>query len=384
MRILFLVSVLVLGGSLVLSGPAHASGELTLPAIAPSAGTDNGFGIALPDLEQNDSLSTAYDAFAAWRDGDYTKARILAGQAGAEGNSGAKLLFGIMLDKGQGGPEDPVNAAIWYQDAATNGETDAWLALAGLAFAERGGLAVSDGRGFLLKAAKENSTEALLALGRAFASGYGGPLDEVRAENWFQKAIARGVNPARIALADLYLAQGKEKQALALYQTAVFGGSSEAAWKAGLLQADPDSAVYAPETAGKQLFIAAEAGEPKAMTAYGIFLASAKPALPAQAARWFRKAAEQNEPEGQYLYALSLAKGEGVLEDRELACEWALRASDNEPQNTEYRQLADVLAQALVPEIRERVYGRSKMPLLISVRKAALSPTSSEPSSLTE
>jgi len=333
------------------------------------------FDVDVPNLDQLNGLDSDYAAFAAWRNQDYTQARILAGKAGANGSSGAQLLFGIMLDQGLGGPEDPENAAIWYHDAAEGGQTDAWLALAGLAFAERGGLSVSDARGFLVHAADERSPEAYLALGRAFASGHGGPLDEQQAKIWFQKAIGAGINSARTALADLYLIEGEENKALKLYQTAAFGGSSDAALKAGILQADPESAVYAPKQAGKELRMAAEDGAPAAMTAYGIYLSSITPKLPAQAARWFRKAAQADEPEGQYLYALVLAKGEGVLEDREMAFEWSLRARDQQKTNTEYQDLAEVLGQSLPPVIRERVYGRSKMPLMILTRTGGSSLT---------
>lgn len=322
--------------------------------------------IQLPNRNQFTAKGDAALAFQAWEAGDYSKARVLAAVAGADGDPQGQLLFGILLDRGFGGRQEPVNAVKWYQEAAANGQMDAWLALAGMAFDNRGGLSVSDGRGFLELAAKAGLSEAMIALGRAYASGHGGPLDEAQAQRWFRAAIAVGANAARLALADLLLTQNKDAEALALYETAVFGGSVEAAWKAGILQADPESSVYAPKKAGLQLQTAATAGNLSAMTAYGLFLAGGTPALPAQAARWFRKAAEAGETEGQYLYALSLAKGEGVMKDRSMAYEWALRASFAKDAKPEYTKLSEVLRLALPPTIRDMVHARAKMPLLIA------------------
>jgi hypothetical protein len=188
------------------------------------------------------------------------------------------------------------------------------------------------------------------------------------AERWFRAAVSKGVNDARVALADLLLSQNKDDEALALYKTAVFGGSVEAAWKAGVLQADPDSPVFAPQNAGRQLQTAAEAGNLLAMTAYGVYLASGTPPLPASAARWFRKAAEGGEAEGQYLYALALAKGEGVSMDREMAYEWALRAKDAVNDDAQYSQLAEALRLSLPPASRGLIHARAKMPLMIAIQ----------------
>ncbi|VAV92646.1 hypothetical protein MNBD_ALPHA06-814 [hydrothermal vent metagenome] len=364
MRILCFVIV-----GLLLSCPVMAQDTDTTTIDTPKL--DFGFDLA--------SGNDASQAWQAWQQEDYVQARSLAAIAGAKGDASAQLLFGILLDNGFGGTEDPAQAVKWYKEAAENDEINGWLALAGIAFEQRGGLSIADGRGFLKHAAEARSTEAMLALGRAYASGHGGELDEKQAEFWFLQAINNGVNPARVALADLYLSQDKQDDALALYETAVFGGSAEAALKAGLLQADPQSQVYAPQQAGQQLLTAAQAGDAKAMTNYGLFLATKTPPLPATAARWFRKAANADEPEGQYLFAVSLAKGEGVLMDREAAYEWALRASAQQPEENQYSHLAEILGQSLLPSIRDLIHARAQMPLRIAITEptASLDPNPS-------
>ncbi len=328
-------------------------------------------GFSLPRFAVDNGDHTTLEAIKAWQEQDYIKARVLAASAGAEGNGQAQMLFAILLEQGKGGPRQPENAVAWYMEAANNGQADAWLSLARLALANSGGLSAGDGRKFLLKAAENNISEAFLALGRVYAAGIGGAPDEQAAERWFRQAIAVGINQGRVALADLLLTQNKDEQALELYKTAVFGGSVEAAYKLGVLQTDPDSPVYDPDQAGKQLQVAADAGNPRAMTAYGIFLAGGNPPLPARAARWFRKAALADEAEGQYLYALSLAKGEGVVMDRELAYEWALRASNNDPSQDEYHKLAELLRLELSPAVRDLIFARAQMPLMIMTKAPA-------------
>ena len=128
----FILSVLFLG----LSSPVFAQNPSPF--------------LTLPNIEQLSANTDFSEAWQAWQAKDYIKARILAAQSGANGESAGQLLFGILLDKGLGGDQDPQNAVRWYREAATNGETDAWLALAGMAFEQRGGLSVSDGRTDLL------------------------------------------------------------------------------------------------------------------------------------------------------------------------------------------------------------------------------------------
>lgn len=305
-------------------------------------------------------------AWQAYAQTDYVQARLLAAHAGAEGDAKAQLLMGLMLDHALGGEADPVNAVKWFKKSAGQGVTESWLALAGMAFDNRGGLSAGDARGFLHQAAQQGDMDAMMALGKAYASGMGGPIDDAQARKWYQNAISQGSNKARVALADLTLAADDEEAAFKLYRTAMFGGSAEAAWKAGVLLADPASKLHDRAKAGEYLQTAATAGLPRAMTDTGTWYATAKPPLYAQAARWFRKAAQADEPQGQYLYAVALAKGQGVMQDRELAYEWVLRAHAHDQGNTAYEDLELALEKGMPPKECDLIFSRAQMPLLIT------------------
>lgn len=325
----------------------------------------------LLDLPNLQALSQAgssanHEAWTAYENQDYVQARLLAARAGANGDAGSQLLMGIMLDHGMGGDPDPVNAVNWYKKAGKMEVAEAWLALAGMAFDNRGGLTATDGRGFLHQAAELGNVDAMLALGKAYSSGMGGPIDDDQASKWYENAILKGANKARVELADLKLANGDEDGALQLYRTAMFGGSADAAWKAGVLLADPSSEHHDRAQAGEYLKTAAEAGIPAAMTDYGTWFATGYPPLDAQAARWFRKAAHANDPEGQYLFAIALSKGQGVMQDREAAYEWALRAHAQDKANQDYENLELALEKGMPPSTRDMIFAQSKMPLTVS------------------
>lgn len=329
--------------------------------------------LGLPDLQALGQVGDTAnsDAWRAYVRKDYVKARLLAARAGANGDKSAQLLMGILLDHGLGGDADPSNAVNWYKKSANLGQEEAWLALTGMALANRGGLSASDARGFLHQAADLGNVDAMVSLGKAYASGMGGPIDDVQARKWYENAVSQGSNKARVKLADLKLANGDTDAALKLYRTAMFGGSAEAAWKAGVLLADPTMKQHDRALAGQYLQTAADAGLPAAMTDYGTWFATSVPPLDAQAARWFRKAAKADNAEGQYLFAVALAKGQGVMQDRAEAYEWALRAHAHDPGNQDYENLELALEKGMPPNERDLVFARSKMPLAISHVSAA-------------
>ena len=321
--------------------------------------------IAQPEFSTQSFANDDFDAARAYAQGDYKLARTLATAQSATGDARAQYLLATMLRKGQGGPVDSAGAVNWYQKSAKGGEVYAWLALAEMAFANQGGLASIDGRPFLLKAVGKGSTEAKTVLGQVFTSGLGGPLDLEQAKSWYIKAIIDGSVQAKQLLGNLLFGQGEDAKALALYREAANEGDARSAYQAGIILADPESPLYDQSAAAPLIEQAAMAALPEAMTAWAIFALQEDPPRPAEAARWLRKAAETDDGEGQYLYAIALAKGEGVLKDRETAYEWAVRAVRHDPQNSEYRALAVALGSALPGPVRGRIEEIAKQPLLI-------------------
>ena len=304
-------------------------------------------------------------AARAYGAGDYARARTLAAKASTQGSAQAQLLYAIILRDGLGGPKDAVQAVHWLRQAAAGGQTYAWLALAQMAFARQGGLSIGDGREFLQKAARAGSTEAKEVLGRVFASGLGGPLDTGAAERWLRDAIADGSVRAKQWLGDLLFAAHRDREALHWYREAAREGDARSAYRAGIILADPQSPFYDEAAARPLLHQAAQDGDAEAMTAWAIMLAHQKPPRPALVARWLRKAAQADDGEGQYLYAVVLAKGEGVQMDRSAAYEWAVRAVRHDPRDPKRRALATALGSALPGPERDRIEQIAQQPLLI-------------------
>ena len=327
--------------------------------------------IELPEFPTSSFANDDFDAAQAYARGEYTLARTLASIQSAQGDARAQYLLGIMLRKGQGGPVESANAVNWFRKAAKSGEIYAWLSLAEMAFANQGGLASGDGRRFLLSAAKKDSTEAKIVLGQVFSSGLGGPLDVEQAKSWFKKAIYDGSVKAKQLLGNLLFSQGKDEEALQLYKEAAREGDIRSAYQAGIIMADPEGAFFDQAAAAPLIEQAAKGALPDAMTAWAIFALQEEPPRPAEAARWLRKAAEADDGEGQYLYAVSLAKGEGVMMDREAAYEWAVRAVRHDPQNSERRALAMALGSALPGPTRARLEEIAEQPLLILTHTAS-------------
>jgi len=321
--------------------------------------------IDVPEFPTSSFANDDFDAAQAYARGEYVLARTLASAQSAQGDARAQYLLGTMMRKGQGGPVESANAVNWFKKSAKGGEVYAWLSLAEMAFDNQGGLSASDGRRFLLNAARKDSTEAKIVLGQVFTSGLGGPLDTEQAKSWFKKAIYDGSVRAKQLLGNLLFSQGEDEEALRLYKEAAREGDTRSAYQAGIILADPESPLFDQAAAAPLIEQAAKGALPDAMTAWAIFTLQEEPPRPAEAARWLRKAAEADDGEGQYLYAIALAKGEGVRMDREAAYEWAVRAVRHDPQNAERRALAMALGSALPGPTRGRIEEIAEQPLLI-------------------
>ncbi len=328
--------------------------------------------IEIPEFSKQTFEANNTVAAEAFTQKKYDMARRLAA-TGAEAGIGADMfLYAHLLRSGLGGAVDTVGAVRWYRAAAQKGEVGALLALAHMAFENQGGLAAGDGRAFLRQAAAKKSVEAKIVLGQVFLSGMGGPLDEEEAKRWFLAAVADGSTEAKRRLADLYYMQGKEAAAVSLYRQAAMDGNARAAYRGGIALADPQGKIHDEAAAAPLLRQAAHAGLPEGMTAWGLYIAHQKPPLLAKAARWFRKGALAGDGEGQYLYAVALAKGEGVLQNREAAYEWAVRAVRDDPEDGTRRDLALALARSLPGPTRARIEEIARQPLLVFANSASL------------
>lgn len=107
-------------------------------------------------------------------------------------------------------------------------------------------------------------------------------------------------------------------------------------WAAGPAQAARDAGVAAYKkndyaTALRELTPDAKAGDAKAQYYLGLLHAHGYgvPKNPAEAAKWFQKAAEQDVPEAQFDLGHLYRRGAGVPQDYEQAILWLRKAADN-------------------------------------------------------
>ena len=76
------------------------------------------------------------------------------------------------------------------------------------------------------------------------------------------------------------------------------------------------------------------------------------------AAEWFRKSAEGGDSEGMFLYAFTLAKGEGVAQDFEEAYYWLLKSGESTVDD--YQRDRQVLRDRLEENVDPDVLARAK------------------------
>lgn len=183
------------------------------------------------------------------------------------------------------------------------------------------------------RAAQAGSSEAMLAMGRAYLRGEGGPVDERSGFVWIEKASAAGDVAAYIPLAECYL-QG-------------WGTPPDGAKAASLL----DKATAGGDVVAKDLLgvcyargIGVERDDARAFQlcsdAYGAGVASACGNLGAlylrgqgtspdaeRAVRLFAEGAGRGHAESMMLYAQCLEYGTGVLTNRDEASRWYQQAA---------------------------------------------------------
>lgn len=122
------------------------------------------------------------------------------------GNTYAMYMVGQMLQKGNGVPQNFIEANRWLKRSADKGITDA---LVSLADSYESGLGVkqdsSQSRKLYEDAAKQGNRGALYILGLKYANGKGVTQDDVAAASWFRRAAENGIQLAMISMGSFYL-----------------------------------------------------------------------------------------------------------------------------------------------------------------------------------
>ena len=144
------------------------------------------------------------DADAAYKSQDYATAYRLYRSLADSGNVYAQGIIGIMYAKGEGVPQNDVEAVKWYRLAADKGNAGAQLALARMYETGRGvPQSDTDAATWYRRAADQGETWAQTNLGVKYARGQGVPQDYVAAYMWFVLSAAQG---DQVAVQDMHAA----------------------------------------------------------------------------------------------------------------------------------------------------------------------------------
>ncbi|MET0546231.1 MAG: tetratricopeptide repeat protein [Caulobacterales bacterium] len=237
-------------------------------------------------------------AVEAYRAGKMVEARTLSEPLAKAGDPKAATLVGFLYEEGLGGAKDETRAAAYYRTAAAQNDVDAMVALGRLGIDGKGLVTPTEARSFLSRAAEANRMDAASLLGRGILAGKLGKSDAPVAANWLRRA------------AD--------------------SGDAEAAYALAIMEMNGDGIPENDVRGLLDLKRAADKDHPAAMADYGLLVyqgKAGKPPSTSDAAIWFERSAKAGDPEGQFLYAYSLAKGEGVGRDPIKAYVWLLRSN---------------------------------------------------------
>jgi TPR repeat protein len=150
------------------------------------------------------AANAANDPMAAYKAGDYVRARELFEPRARAGDPIAQIMMGDIYKNGRGVPKDEHIAYTWTRMAADQGDARGQATLAALMQAGRG--TPRDEAGALIwlqKSANQGYVIAQLALGYAYRVGLGTPKDEAMAVLWLRKAAAQGNTDATDMLREM-------------------------------------------------------------------------------------------------------------------------------------------------------------------------------------
>ena len=251
-------------------------------------------------------------------------------KAAKQGHIGAQLELAKLYATGKGVKEDEAKAFKIYKKAADAGSAEAMYKLTRYYNLGRGGVKKDKdkARELLRKSAEAGYAEAQRSLGLDFQHGYNTPVDLSEAVKWYTLAAEQGDSSSKAYLERL-------KDAIPLLEPAE-RGNADAQYKLAQYIIEHDnignsSDKSRPEAIRKWLLKAAENGHAAAQLelaeayAYfdnGIWWIATGNDL-AEAAKWYRKAAEQGDPMGQGMLGWFYATGRGVdRQSFDIAVEW--------------------------------------------------------------
>lgn len=268
---------------------------------------------------------------------EYERAMGFISSAAGNGNVDAMLLYCKALALGNGIEADPEKAYQMTRDLAPHVQTGEAYTLLGAMHYNGLGCEQDFHQALLYydTAASMGNTQAMMNLGDLYAAGYGTPRDTVEAIRWYDRAVAAGNITAMMRLAASHLsgrvAPLDPKRAAELYQMAADHGNLEGLCRLGLCYEKGEGVILNSRRAYNLYNEAAERG-----SAYGMYLVGmcyvdgvyVQKDLE-QAFQWFLRAAEAGNLQSCYNVGLMYHTGEGTKKNKKEAKRWLTLAAEN-------------------------------------------------------
>lgn len=291
-------------------------------------------------------------------------------------NPGALVALADLQRVGQGIGKNPGYAFQLYEKAAMLGHTVAKVATGrALLLGEGTEADAAQARRWLAEAASEGDANAMLHLAGSFRLESAGPVDPAQAKAWYEKAAATGAAEGLVAIGFMY-AQGEfggsdPAEAVRWYRRAADLGLAAGQALLGHAFLEGRGTARDPAEAGRWFEKAAAQGDANAQVALGfLFEAGEGRAVNReQALRWYRRAALAGDTEGMGRYAWAMVQTPDLASQRE-AVIWLrkLASEDIEAANT----AAWILATSVHEELRN---GAEAVRLAeLAVQKSPVSP----------
>ena len=144
----------------------------------------------------NSAWANLDDAVQAYLRAEFNKAAMLLRPVAEQGDAQAQTYMGLLYEKGDGVPQDYVEAVKWFRLAAEQGKADAQYYLGNM-YRNGNGVPQDEAEAVIWyrKAAEQGKSAAQNSLGEIYAKGKGVKKDYVTSYMWFNVAAISGHEP---------------------------------------------------------------------------------------------------------------------------------------------------------------------------------------------
>ena len=271
-------------------------------------------------------LKTANDAFVA---GKFPEARRLLLDLAEKKDTDAAYALGRIYQTGEGAPDDKADLARaeeYYRKAADKGHEKARLNLAGLLMSDP--KKVLEGMKILKDTATAGSGKAMLVLGQLYAGGQVVEQNLSTAKDFFEKAADAGEADGYVLIGQMSeVGRGADQdiaKATELYEKAAAGKSIQGMMRLAGLYANGAKGLEKNLDKAREWLTKATESETDGAAAVnlGVIIENIDK-KPADAYKWFQKAADQGNPTGmERLAALQSSGAAGEKKDPKESFGW--------------------------------------------------------------